>query len=103
MSKERIKRYERAGISKNRYGELKYIAKQYDELRSLGKVPSEGDMRKIQAIEAAARATDLDLCEWILQSVTAGKAFEQLNPPCGRVQFFRARTRFFIELNRLLA
>lgn len=103
MPKERIKRYERVGISKNRYGELKYIAKQYDELQSLNKTPSEGDIRKIQAIEVAAQAADSALFEWILQCVTAGKTFEQLNPPCGRVQFFRARTRFFIELNRLLA
>lgn len=127
--KERIKRYESAGIDKNRYLELKYLARQYDSMRKReAKLRSgEVDRResghivwrqsdptgnaavciaaasmagKIRAIEEAAHAAGAGIYRELMLNVTRGMNYEVLNPPCGRAQFYRARRMFFVELDR---
>lgn len=58
---------------------------------------------KIRAIEESVQAAGPGIYTWLLRGVTQGKTFEQLNPPCGRAQFYQARRRFFMELDRRLA
>lgn len=127
--KERIKRYESAGIDKNRYLELKYLARQYDSMRKReaklrnGEIDREskgnGVWRqsdptgnaaigiamasmagKIRAIEESARAAGEGIVRELMLHVTRGIGYEKLNPPCGRAQFYRARRRFYIELDK---
>ena len=91
-------------MDENRYCELKYLARQYDSFHRI--LPDQARMQrnahKAAQIEAAARAASEDLYPWIMEAVTKGKAFEQMQVPCGRVQFYRARTRFFEMLNMLI-
>lgn len=108
--------------------QLKWFARQYDELKRretrfrLGDVDrrpgngggiGHGDPTgseairmasspyawKIAAIEQAAVTASPELCKWILKSVTEGVPLERLQPPCGKNQFYAARRRFFIELD----
>jgi len=129
MARERVKRYEDAGISKNRYLELKSIARQYDELchaeaklrrgevdrsssgswsrpdptgnAAVGNVVRSREA-KIRAIEEAARAAGTELYPWLMRCVVRGESFESVHPPCGRAQFHRIRRLFFIELDKRL-
>lgn len=127
--KERIKRYEDAGIDRNRYLELKYIARQYDsmvkaeaKLRNGEIDRKEGGNRawrqsdptgnaavriamaskadRIRAIEESAKAAGEGIVRELMLHVTRGIQYDKLNPPCGRAQFYRARRRFYIELDK---
>lgn len=123
-------RLDSSGITRERYNQLKWIAREYDALRrreqafrrgetdrreggngawrGISDPTAEGGMRlanspyawKIAAIEQSAAAADPALCEYVLQNVTRGRRYEELDAPCGRNQFFRARRRFFEELDR---
>lgn len=128
MARERTKRIENAGISKNRYLELKYIARQYDAMRKEEAKLRRGEIdrkegvnggwrqpdptgnaaigialrsnaHKIRAIEEAAKAAGPEIYSWLLRCVTRGETFERLGPPCGRAQFYAARRAFYIELD----
>lgn len=104
MARERFKRYEATGISRYRYLELKSLARQYDELRC-GRKRADADacaLKKICAIEDAARAAGGDIYAWLMRCVTRGETWEKMNPPCGRSQFYKARRLFYIELNKRL-
>lgn len=125
---ERTKRYEDAGISRDRYMELKFIARQYDAMRraeeriqrgEYDRKPSKnGKWRqsdptgneavsriersfapRIRAIEEAAKEAGADLWRFVLRSVARGETYERMGPPCGRRQFYQMRRRFFIELD----
>jgi hypothetical protein len=61
-----------------------------------------GDLRRTHAIEQAAIAADATLCEYILRHATEGARYEDMCPPCGRVQFYRARRAFYWELDQRL-
>ena len=127
-----MKRYKDMGIDKNRYLELKYIARQYDAMiREEAKlrrgevdrpeggnqawrkpdptgnaamlVAMKSNMPRIRAIEEAARAAGAEIYSWLMRCVTRGETYEQLGPPCGQAQFYRARRRFYIELDRRIA
>lgn len=104
MAKERTRKYEKMGISANRYKELKYLARQYDSFHAI--LPDSAKMRrnaeKAAKIEAAAQAASGDLYPWIMENVTKGKSFEKLNPPCGSGLFFKARRQFFEKLDALI-
>ena len=129
--KERVKRYEDVGINKNRYLELKYIARQYDALRReeaklrRGEVdrPEHGNQgwkqpdptgntavgiavrsnaHKIKAIEDSAKIAGPEIYKYLLRCVTRGETYETLVPPCGRAQFYNARRLFFVELDARL-
>lgn len=129
MREERVKRYEKYGISKNRFLQLKYLARQFDEMREY-----EGRLRrdeidrvqpantawhakdptgnkairlatlsyadKIRAIEEAARAAAPGMERALLRCVTRGESWERIGPPCGRDQFYAMRRMFFVELDR---
>ncbi len=129
MREERVKRYEQYGISKNRFLQLKYLARQYDEMRAY-----EGRLRrdeidrvqpvnakwhakdptgnkairlatlsyadKIRAIEDSARAAAPGMERALLRCVTRGESWERIGPPCGRDQFYAMRRAFFVELDR---
>lgn len=58
------------------------------------------EARRIEAIEQAAVAADPELFRYILASVTRGISYERMSVPCGRRQFYDARSRFFWELDR---
>ncbi len=119
------------GISENRYTELKYMCRQYDDMRSrLDRIrmgiddpsPRKGNSpaqakdptgnnairaadswcaRRIRDIEQAARAADPALSKYILNNVTRGIRYEEMPVPCGINQFYSARRRFFWELDQL--
>ena len=127
-AKERVKRYEEAGISKDRYLELKYIARQYDSMRRAearlrrGEIDRESKgnqgwkqpdptgnaaigiamrsyAQRIKAIEDSAHAAGDEIYPWLMKCVTRGETYEHLGPPCGRAQFYHARRRFYVELD----
>lgn len=126
---ERTAWYEKRGITRGRYLELKGIASQYDWMRTqerklrLGEIDrEEGGNRtwrqkdptgnaaillatksyvpRIQAIEEAAKAVDAFLWKYILRCVTRGESWEKMQPPCGRRQFYSKRRLFFAELDK---
>lgn len=94
----RTKRLEQNGVSRNRYFELVYFSRQYAEYRRSRETAWCADL-----IEAAARNADGSLAPYILRNVTGGQRYEYIAPPCGINQFYHARQRYFIELDRLLA
>ena len=123
-----MKRYEDAGINKNRYLELKYIARQYDAMiraerklrrgevdrQSSGNqtwrqpdptgnaaigIAMKSNAHRIKAIEESVQAAGPEIYAWLLRCVTRGETWEKLGPPCGRAQFYRAHRRFFAELD----
>lgn len=126
---ERTAWYERRGITKGRYLELKGIASQYDWMRSqerklrMGEVDREESGNKtwhkkdptgntalamisrsyaprIQAIEEAAKAVDISLWKYIIRCVCRGESWEKMTPPCGQRQFYAKRRLFFAELDK---
>ena len=101
MAKIRTKKLEKQGMARERYFELLYFSRQYLKIKQRGS----GDPLawRVPVIEEAARAAQEDLFPYLLENVTTGRTFEQMNPPCGRGTFFEARKRYFVELDRLCA
>ena len=126
-----MKRYENAGIDRDRYLELKYIARQYDKYVREEKKLRRGEVDKltggnqtwkqpdptgnaaigiamkskadrIRAIEEAAQAAGAEIYAWLIRCVTRGETWEKMRPPCGSAQFYAARRRFFVELDARL-
>lgn len=117
-------------ILRHRYYELEHFCLQYDEYqkryreimnntykpiifdevkvfnevssveRSIMKAQKYAD--KINAIDKCAMLADPVLSYYILQSVTKGKAYSHLNPPCGKNMFYDRRRKFFWLLDREL-
>lgn len=116
------------GITQARYDELRAICRQYQQYKAEAAAIRRGEIdprrrrlgawhqsdptgnqavmmadnfarRRAETIEAAAKATDRVLAKYILRSVTEGLRYEYLQPPCGEKQFYRARMRFYIELD----
>lgn len=129
MREERVKRYEEYGISKNRFLQLKYLARQYDEMRAWEERLRKDEIDrvkpvntawrvkdptgnkavrlatlsyadKIRAIEDAARSAAPGMERALLRCVTRGESWEKIGPPCGRDQFYAMRRAFFVELDR---
>lgn len=108
--KERVIWYEKHGIHKERYLELKHFALQYPKyIAEFAKMCRENRYtnrveelyRRIQAIEGAASvAADGKLRECLILNVTTGRTERQLNPPCGHAQFYALRRAFFLELDK---
>ena len=101
MAKIRTKRLEKQGISRERYQELLHFSRQYLEIKQRG--DADRHAWRVPVIEEAARAAREDLFPYLLENVTTGRTYEQMNPPCGRNLFFEARKRYFVELDRLCA
>ena len=129
MSKVRTRRMEKSGITRERYNELVWFARQYEHLKRqewayrIGDVDrveggnghwhgvsdptGNGGVRlasspytwKINAIEQSAIEADPSLNAYILANVTGRMRYEEMAAPCGRNQFFAARKRFFEALN----
>ena len=57
--------------------------------------------KDVEIIERAAMETDEVLYKYILKNVTEGTAFDVLNIPCGRRQFYDKRKMFFYKLYKL--
>ena len=121
-------RLEKFGISADRYRELLYLCRQYDEMRRRVQRIREGtdeivrrpgnsaasvkdptgnravraaaskEARRIKAIEDAAAAADPQLARFIILNVSRGVTWEHMSVPCGRRQFYETRRRFFWEL-----
>jgi predicted RNA-binding Zn-ribbon protein involved in translation (DUF1610 family) len=118
-------------IDKDRYRELLYICRQYrkdrerlaniragaewkagERVRGSGisdttaqraaRAADSWYLRRTHAIEQAAIAADATLCEYILRHATEGARYEDMCPPCGRAQFYRARRAFYWELDQRL-
>lgn len=99
-------------FSIERYDELKAIARQYNEYKSLalrvatGKKTStprpEDYAHRIWAIESASVAAAGEIAEYLLLHTAKEQTFEQIHPPCDRRQFYYYRKRFFEELNKRL-
>lgn len=94
-----------AGISPARYAELKSICRQYREMRRDIMEKCTGEITakawRLGIIEKAAEAAgENGIGAALLKSVTEGKCFAVLRPPCGERQFYQARLAFFREMDR---
>lgn len=76
--------------------ELRSICRQYDADRVH---VNPAKRARAEAVRAAAEAVDPALCTYILSNVTRRVRYEEMPVPCGINQFFRARRRFFVELD----
>ena len=93
-------RYKDFEITREHYNELLYFSRQYFDYLKRG--PSDPAAWKAAAIHTAAHLAREDLAEYVLENVTTGRAYESIEPPCGRGMFFDARKRYFVELARLI-
>ena len=100
MAKVRANWYEKHGISKRRYQELVWFARGYDEYGADDRRRSETGW-KVAAIERAAMIAAPEYCRELLKNVTGDMSWEVIQPPCGRVQFYAARRRFFAALDEI--
>ena len=88
-------------MEKNKYLETKYFCRQYDnKKRLMEQKTSEGRRAKMDVMLIDMTAADVsdDLKEYIVQSVSKGLAWEQLDCPCGRRQFYALRKRFYEKI-----
>lgn len=109
-----------AEITPARYAELRAICRQYQEMRravTLAKryghhrwltgskrgadeIP---EARRVRCIEdAAAKVGGKAIERAIIKSVTEGRQYYSMRPPCGERQFYEMRLRFYIELDMML-
>lgn len=119
-----------AGISPARYAELRDICRQYREMRqavalmeryghhrfdmpvggfrdptgnTAAWAASMPEARRVRMIEqCAADAGGKVVGRAILRSVTEGRLYSALRPPCGERQFYKMRLTFYVELDRRL-
>ncbi len=129
MARTRTRWYEKHGISKERYIELKNVCLQYDQYKRKDRELRLGDYcrrggnqayslpdptgreaarnadsvyaRKMRIIERAANEACGPLACAMLRHVTTGCSMEMTSAPCGRRQFFQLRREFFAILDRL--
>lgn len=112
-------------ISREKYNELKYFCLQYWQKKrdlhnsyGLGALVNDGMPRgsdcgnptervavrndilrkDTELIEQTALEADSEMYQWILQNVTLGVAYEYMNVPVGRRQFYESRRYFFYLL-----
>lgn len=87
-------------LNKYRYHELKYLCLQYKDITRQAKEGKEAAVQKYKAITLAAVEAREDISKYIIEAVTEGKKWEQLEVPCGRRQFYNARRRFYWLLDK---
>lgn len=116
-------------ISKERYYELKHFCLQYNEYkrriaiegaRSLSKSIIEVRRRSnqtndptgfraalgasyehyIDIIDKCCQEAGGDISEWLKESVTLGKSYATLNPPCCKGYFYKRYRKFFWLLDK---
>lgn len=91
-------------MQKEKYLELKYFCLQYKDKKREANINSSKGRKaayEVALIEQLARNTNSEIWTYIVESVSTGKSWEQLNAPCGRRQFYAARNRFFDALSKL--
>lgn len=88
-------------LEKNKYLEIKYFCRQYDKKKNMNLNTAEGRRAKVDVMlmETTAKEVSDELSEYILKSVSKGLAWEQLNCPCGRRQFYNLRREFYKKLS----
>lgn len=130
MGRTRTKWFEKHGISKERYLELRSICMQYDQYRRkdwelrMGDAPKRSGnrvysgtpdptgheaarradslpARKMRAIERAAEESCGAFAWAILENVTHGKPMETIDAPHGLRQMYQLRREFFAALDRI--
>ena len=131
-AKIRANWYEKHGISKKRYCELLWFARQYDDYKAADRRwrngeydrmatgntaarghsdPTAGEAIriasspcawKIAVIEQAAIAAAPEICKELLRNVVRDETWETIGAPCGRKQFYEARRKFYLELHLIL-
>lgn len=135
MANVRSLNKDKYNISEFRFRELYYFCLQYEEWRErleelrnplkglqYSDMPSSGVpgdptmnqgiecaeySQKCEAIEAAARAADLELQEYLIYAVTNkditfNKLKAQRNIPCERDRYYNSRRKFYYHLDRIL-
>ena len=135
MANVRTLNKDKYGISKNRFFELYYFCLQYHEWKQKLKekqnplrgtnysgMPSSGSVghptessaiecaelsNKCEAVEAAARAADPELYEYIIYAVTNENiTFKFLKMrkdiPCERDRYYNSRRKFYFYLDKIL-
>ena len=126
MAKERDLKLLDYDISDNRYRELKYFCRQYNEkqkkLRTITELasPQFGTKRggalsdrtaniaikkaqlegELKIIEQSAIEADGELYGYVLENVTDGVPYEYLDLPTSRSSFYALRRRFFYILDK---
>ena len=112
-------------ISRARYNELKYFCMQYYEKKqklahaySLPEIKNDGQpkgnhvgnpterqaidnmklQKEIELIEQTAKEADEEISRWLLMNITEGIAYEYLDVPKARKQFYESRRYFFYLL-----
>ena len=91
-------------MQKEQYLELKYFCLQYSKKKAEANTSTAKGRRAlidITLIEQIAEYVYPEVADYIVESVTTGKSWEQLNVPCGRRQFYNARNRFFNLLSKM--
>lgn len=56
--------------------------------------------RRVEQIEAAAKAADRSIWKYILKNACDGVPFTRMAVPCSKQYFDRARRLFYVELDR---
>jgi len=129
VAKKRDANLKEFGISEYAYREMLYFCMQYGEKKNelkdiyaisgirydrekikgmsedlvFKKAAAASALKKdIEIIEKAAKEADEVLYEKIIDNVCYQTAFEYLNVPCGRRQFFLKRKLFFVKLHEYL-
>lgn len=89
-------------LSEERYKELKYFCLQYKDKKSIANINNAAGRKAkadIYMIEHTAAVIYPEISKYLVESVSTGKTWEQISPPCGRRQFYNARRRFFYLLS----
>ncbi len=89
-------------LEKNKYLEIKYFCRQYDTKKKIMNLnTAEGKKAKgdVELMETTAKEISNELSEYVLKSVSKGLAWEHLNCPCGRRQFYNLRREFYEKIS----
>lgn len=80
----------KCAMSYARYKELMYYCLRYSELPRASQ----------KLIERLAKEAGGDIAKWLLQGVTSSVAYECLQVPCGRRQYYNRRRQFYELLDK---
>ena len=89
-------------LEKNKYLEVKYFCRQYEAKKKRMDIKTaEGRRAKVDVLlmETTAKEVSDELGEYLLMSVSKGIAWEQLDCPCGRRQFYELRKEFYKKIS----
>lgn len=91
-------------LSKEKYLELKYFCRQYNRKKAMqNNNTAEGRKAKIDVLLMKKIAADVapGLDKYLIENIATGKAWRQINAPCGERQFYEARKKFFEKLSEV--